>query len=47
MASLYKKRNTWYIDYFLGKKKISKNTHLIASEENRSNSSKNLAIENN
>lgn len=35
MASLYKKRNTWYIDYFLGKKKISKNTHLIASEENR------------
>jgi len=35
MATLYKKRNKWFIDYFLGKKKITKNTKLPATETNR------------
>ena len=35
MATLYIKRNLWYIDYFLGKKKITKNTKLAATETNK------------
>lgn len=44
MSEPYKKRNMWYIDYFLGKKKITKNTKLPATETNRVKAKK-LALE--
>lgn len=35
MATLYKKRGWWYIDYKLGGKRVTKNTKLEASDSNK------------
>ncbi len=40
MATIYKKRGTWYIDYVLHGKKITRNTKLKSTESNKSNAEK-------
>jgi len=40
MATLYKKRNYWYIDYIVDGKRFSKNTYLTATKSNKNEAKK-------
>lgn len=40
MATIYKKRGMWFIDYMLGGKKITRNTKIPASNENKTKAMK-------
>jgi len=40
MASVYEKRGYWYIDYFVERKRYSKNTYLKATRKNRKEAEK-------
>jgi len=40
MATLYKKRGWWFIDYTLGGKRVTKNTKLEATEKNKAKAEK-------
>lgn len=40
MATLYKKRGTWHIDYYIEGKRYSKNTRIKATRENRKDAGK-------